>query len=78
MLYVAWKRELPRKFARFVLFRPIKKRYFNLLCVLDLSKNLSTISAADRFTINLGAVVLWVIKAQHSWSQMVNTNLLFR
>ena len=34
MLYVAWK-GLPRKFARFVLFRPIKKRSFNLLCVLD-------------------------------------------
>ena len=27
---------LPRKFARFVLFRLIKKRSFNLLCVLDL------------------------------------------
>ena len=36
MLYVAWKRGLPRKFARFVLFRLIKKRPFNLLCVLDL------------------------------------------
>ena len=36
MLYVAWKRGLPRNFARFVLFRPIKKRSFKLLCVLDL------------------------------------------
>ena len=36
MLYVAWKRGFPRKFARIVLFRPIKKRSFNLLCVLDL------------------------------------------
>ena len=27
---------LHRKFARFVLFRIIKKRSFNLLCVLDL------------------------------------------
>ena len=27
---------LPRKFARFVLFRLIKKRSVNLLCVLDL------------------------------------------
>ena len=34
MLYVAWKRGLPRKFARFFLFRLIKKRSFNLLCVL--------------------------------------------
>ena len=37
VLYVAWKRLLHRKFARFVLFRIIKKRSFNLLCVLDLS-----------------------------------------
>ena len=36
LLYVAWKRGLPRKFARFVLFRLINKRSFNLLCVLDL------------------------------------------
>ena len=27
---------LPRKFARFTLFRSIKKRAFHLLCVLDL------------------------------------------
>ena len=26
---------LPQKFARFILFRPNKKRSFNLLCVLD-------------------------------------------
>ena len=36
MLYVAWKRGLPRNFARFVLLCPIKKRSFNLLCVFDL------------------------------------------
>ena len=36
MLYVAWKRGLPRKLARFVLFRPVKKRSCNFLCVLDL------------------------------------------
>ena len=36
ILYIAWKRGLPLKCARFVLFRPIKKRSFNLLCVLDL------------------------------------------
>ena len=36
MLYVAWKRGLPRKFARFVLLRLINKRSFNLLCVSDL------------------------------------------
>ena len=39
MFYVAWKRGLPRKFARFVLFRLIKKRSFNLLCVLELFLN---------------------------------------
>ena len=35
VLYVAWKRWLHRKCARFVLFRLIKKRSFNLLCVLN-------------------------------------------
>ena len=29
------KKGLPQKFARFILFRPNKKRSFNLLCVLD-------------------------------------------
>ena len=32
MLYVAWKRGLSRTFARSVLFCPIKKRSFNLVC----------------------------------------------
>ena len=36
MLYVAWKRWLPRKCVRFVLFCPLKKRSLNFLCVLDL------------------------------------------
>ena len=36
MLHVAWKRGLPRNFARFVLFRPVKKRSFDPLCVWDL------------------------------------------
>ena len=36
MLYVAWKKEdFLEKFARFALFRPVKKRSFNLLCILD-------------------------------------------
>ena len=40
LLYVAWKRGFPGKFARFVLFCLIKKRSFsfNLLCVLDLKR----------------------------------------
>ena len=42
MLYVDWKRGLPRKFAHFVLFRPIKKRSFNLLCVLNQRKEAGT------------------------------------
>ena len=37
LLYVVWKRGFPLKFASFVLFCLIKKRSFNLLCVLDLS-----------------------------------------
>ena len=36
LLYEAWKRGLPRKFARFVPFCLIKKYSFNLLCVLNL------------------------------------------
>ena len=36
MLYVAWKRGVPRKCARFVLFHSIKRRSFNLLCVWGL------------------------------------------
>ena len=36
LLYVALKRGFPRKCARFVLFRLIKRRSFNLLCVLDI------------------------------------------
>ena len=35
MFCVAWKRGLPRQFARFVLFRSNKTLSFNLLCVLD-------------------------------------------
>ena len=33
MLYVAWKRGLPRKFTRFVLFCPINKSVFLISCV---------------------------------------------
>ena len=48
MLYVALKRGVPRKFARFVLFRPVKKRSFNLLRVLDLfSRTLAVNSVSD-------------------------------
>ena len=39
MSYVAWKRGLPRKFARLVLFRLIKKRSFNLLCILNILRS---------------------------------------
>ena len=42
---IAWKRALPRKCARFVLFRPIKKRSFNLSCVLDLFRFLRLCSS---------------------------------
>ena len=51
-LHVAWKRGLPRKFARFVLFLPIKKRSFNLLLVLDLE------SISFAVTLN-GCSALW-------------------
>ena len=47
MLYVAWKRGLPRKFARFFLFRPIKKRSFNLVCDLDLFFRTLTVNSVS-------------------------------
>ena len=50
MLYVAWKRG-PWKFAPFVLFHPIKKRSFNLLCVLDLFRMLAVNSVSDFFLL---------------------------
>ena len=53
MLYVARKTGLPRKFARFVLFRPIKKRSFNLLCVWGLPSQLTT----ELFQINVQQIV---------------------
>ena len=51
MLHVAWKRGLPRNFARFVLFRPIQNRFFNLLCVLNLFffRTLAVNSVSDFF-----------------------------
>ena len=53
MLYVAWKRGLPRKFARFVLFSPVKKRSFNLLCVLNLNNSREKKSLCGIFKCNL-------------------------
>ena len=50
LLYEAWKSGFPRKFARFVPFRLIKKRSFNLLCVLDLFfRTLAVNSVSDFF-----------------------------
>ena len=64
-MYVAWKRGLPRQFARFVLFRLIKKHSFNLLCVLDLFfRTLAVNSVSDFFFY--GSTVL---KANSSWNQ---------
>ena len=51
LLYVAWKRGLPWKCARFVLFRLIKKRSFNLLCDLDLIPNMPMISGTTGETV---------------------------
>ena len=38
------------KFARFVLFRPIKKRSFNLLCVLDLFFRTLAVNSVSDFS----------------------------
>ena len=44
------KKGLTRKFARFVLFRLIKKRFFNFLCVLDpkKKKKSETVAAPEK------------------------------
>ena len=49
ILYVAWKRRLPRNCARYVLFHPIKKRSFNLLCVLDLFFTTLAVNSVPEF-----------------------------
>ena len=53
MLYVAWKRGLPRKCARFVLFRPITKRSFDLLCALDVFYRLNKIDNFSFWTYSV-------------------------
>ena len=54
LLYEAWKRGLPWKCARFVLFCPIKKRPFNLLRALDLYINQSQLSCERPWLHQLG------------------------
>ena len=49
LLYIAWKRGLPQKFARFVLFRLTKKRSFNLFCFLDLFFRMLTVNSVSDF-----------------------------
>ena len=49
MLYVAWKKGLPWKFACFALFRPIKKHCFYLLCVLDLFFRMLAVNSVSDF-----------------------------
>ena len=62
MLYVAWKRRLPRKFARFLLFRPIKKRSYNLLCVFgSFFRTLAVNSVSDFFASQI---------TKHGWFAM--------
>ena len=43
------ERGLPRKWPRFVLFRLIEKRSFNLLCVLDLFFTAVAVSSVSDF-----------------------------
>ena len=63
-LYVAWKTGFPRKFARFVPFRPIKKQAFNLLCILDLY-------FWSRFT---GPLLRWVNRGKNWPSMQTRSN----
>ena len=65
MLYVVWKRGLLRKCAHFVLFRPIKKRSFDFLCVLDPYRFQSTMTTSfflPNFTMD------WHLTLQPSWA----------
>ena len=59
MLYVAWKRGPPRKCARFVLFRPIKKRSFNLLCVLEQKFYVNQVGAPVHFRTQSYDPISW-------------------
>ena len=68
------RRGLPRKFARFVPFRPIKKRSFNLLCVLDLPfRTLAVNSVLDFYVAHKVPVCHWSGKKEWFcvWDQQV-------
>ena len=59
MLYLAWKRGLPRKCARFVVFFQLKSFRFNLLFVSDLSSFFRTLAVncvSDVFLIKKRSV----------------------
>ena len=59
MLYGAWKRRLPWNVSHFVLFRLIKKRSFNFLCVLDLFfRKLAVNGVSDLFLEDIGKSAL--------------------
>ena len=76
MLYVAWKRGLPWKFACFVLFRPIKKRSFHLMCVLDLFfRTLAVNSISDFFPTHIVSKKITMFKFLPHHSQVTGLAL---
>ena len=54
------QRGLPRKFAPFVLFRLIKKRSFNLLCVLDLFFRTLAVNSLSDLCFFVVVFCLWL------------------
>ena len=71
MFYVAWKRGLPQKIAHFVLFHPIKKCSFNLLCVLDLLFRMLAVSSDS--DLNLFFIPIqrwWWVTISWHWHSM--------
>ena len=87
MFYLAWKRGLPWKFACFVLFCPIKKLSFNLLCVLDLFFRMLAVNSASDFFLPLWEVIPnWSVSAvlkvegerRKSWSFVSNRGPVFQ
>ena len=76
MLYIAWKRGFPRKFG-FVLFRLIKKRSFNLLCVLDLFFRTLAVNSVSDFLeevlerTSLPSIYSILLRVQPRWAGQV-------
>ena len=74
------KRGLPRKFARFALFRQIKKSSFNLMCVLDkiLISTCIWISEPTLKKLAFSGHVLYVTAARRDQKRILNLRNVFK